>query len=266
MIKKTLTYIFSSDPANGAENVSDDGSEFFVTFYDPITVPDSARYCTIGVQAANIWYVTPNISAALDNNIFKFNDDTGVDRTITIPDGLYDLDQLSTTIGILIDNIPTPTPSADLFLFSGDDSTQRVLITFKSDNVEIDWNTSTLRKILGFTTSSPTTAPKDQTIAGDEIARFNQVNSYLIQTDLVHSGIPVNTTELGIIANVFIDTTPGTLINYTPFNIPVANAQELIGARRSRAKFTLTDQTGRRVDTNGEVYSFTLIITYWVAD
>jgi len=265
MLEKKMTYIFSSDPANGAENISEDGSEFFVQLYDPISVPHAARYCTIEVQSSNIWNVVPNISVALDNNTFAFFDGT-VDQVITIPNGLYDLGQLAQAINVQIDNIPATIPSDELFIFTGDQSTQRVLITFKSAGLSIDWPQSSLRKILGFRTTSPPSVGIDQTLIGEDIARFNVINSFLIHTDLIHSGIPVNAVDTAVIANVFIDVTPGSLINYTPFNIPVSNANELIGAKRSRLKFYLTDQSNVRVDTNNEYWSFTMVVRYYVRE
>lgn len=262
MLEKTITYIFSSDTENGAFNVSEDGSEFATVLYSPIAIPHNARYCKIGVQAANIWYTTPNISIALDNNTFAFFDGT-VNQSITIPNGLYDLPQLASSIAILIDNIPATIPSANLFDFFGDGSTQRVIITFKSAGLSIDWNASTLRTILGFRTTSPTTAPINGSIAGEDTAKFNQINSYLIHTDLIHTGIPVNSIDTAVISNVFIDVTPGSLINYTPQIIPTANGNELIGSVRSTIVSYITDQKGRRVDTNGEVWNYTLMITYY---
>ena len=97
MIEKQISYIFSSNPANGAKNISADGSEFTVTLYDPIAIPAHAKYCTVEVQGANIWYTSPNISVDLDNNVFAFFDGTA-NQSITIPKGLYDLSQLAKTI------------------------------------------------------------------------------------------------------------------------------------------------------------------------
>lgn len=262
MIEKTIAQIFSSDVENGAFNVSADGSEFATVLYSPISIPHSARYCKIGVQAANVWYTTPNISIALDNNKFAFNDGVA-NQEITIPNGLYDLTQLASSIAVQIDNIPANIPSANLFDFIGDASTQKVIITFKSAGLSINWNTSTIRDILGFRITSPITAPINGSIIGEDTAKFNQINSYLIHTDLIHTGIPVNSIDSAVIANIFIDVTPGSLINYTPQIIATANGNELIGATRSTIISYITDQKGRRVDTNGEVWSYTLIITYY---
>jgi hypothetical protein len=67
------SFFFSSDKANGAQNVSSDGSLFNVELYNPISIPKEAIYCTLEITAATIWNVSPNISAAIGNNKLNFN-------------------------------------------------------------------------------------------------------------------------------------------------------------------------------------------------
>lgn len=264
MLEKKLTYIFSSNPENGATNVSADGSRFTVNLYEPIAIPAHAEYCTMEVLSAQIWNTIPNISATANNNIFKYNDGLA-DRTLVIPDGLYDLKLLSQSIAILTDNIPGAVPSEDTFVFTGDNSTQKVLITFKSAGLVIDWNTSTVRTILGYTVNATTTAGIDETIASDaDVARFNTINSFLIHTDIIHTGIPVNNISTAVIADVPITVKPGSLIVYQPQNIPSADSTELIGAQLSTIDFYLTNETNIPVNTNSEFYSFVLVIKYWI--
>jgi len=265
MLEKKLTYLFSSDPTNGALNTTPQGDKFSVSLYAPLSVPPNAHYATVEVQSANIWNVVPNISALNGNNIFKYNDGTS-DLTLTIPDGLYDLQSFQNTLNILIDNVPSAIPAVDTFTFTGDNATQKVLITFNSNGLVIDWTASTVRTILGFTTGSTTTAPAGQTIIADNIANFNLISSFLIKADFLHDGIPVNDTSIGVIANVLIDVLPGSLINYTPTNIPSANAHELIGSKLSKLSFTLTDQRNNPIDTNGEYFSFTMVVRYYVPE
>jgi hypothetical protein len=214
---------------------------------------------------ANIWWTVPNISASLGNNVFAFFDGTS-NRSITIPDGLYDIDQLASTIPILIDNIPASLPAESLFVFAGDNATQKVIITFKSANLSINWNLSTIRSIIGFLPTSPSTVGIGQSLIADNIANFNVITSFLIHTDLINSGIPVNSVNSAVISNVLIDVSPGNLINYAPSNVPVVDADELIGVRRTNIRFRLTDQSNRRVDTNGEYWSFMVVIRYYLPE
>jgi hypothetical protein len=71
---RSFPIIISSDPDNGALNVSADGSTFNVILYSPITFPINTQYITCEVQGANIWNTSPNISIALGNDLFQIND------------------------------------------------------------------------------------------------------------------------------------------------------------------------------------------------
>ena len=230
VIEKVFSYVFSSDPANGAQNLSADGSSFSTTLDYPISVPSDALYCTLEVQSANIWYTTPNISIANNNNTFSFQDELGVNHTLTIPNGLYDLDQLQTTIINLMNNIPLTYDGSSYFLFQGS-VTQKVQITYLQANLQIYWTTSTLRSILGFDAVDAGVLPKGTTVTGQHVAAFNTVTSFLIHANnLVNIGLPVNNTYNQVIANVFINVLPGSLINYTPQLPPKVVTNELIGA------------------------------------
>jgi hypothetical protein len=228
-------------------------------------VPEHAKYCTIEVIGANIWWTVPNVSADKNNNIFEYFDGTAT-RTITIPDGLYDLPSLEQAIYIQIDNIAGALPSDQTFNFVGDSATQKVVITFLSAGLVIDWTASTVRDILGYTTGSTPSVGQDESIIGENVAAFNTISSFLIKSNIIHDGIPVNANSSSVISSVFIDVPPGSLINYQPQNPAPVNANELIGASISNLKFNLTDQANNAVDTNGEYWSLNMVIKYYVLD
>ena len=95
-------------------------------------------------------------------------------------------------------------------------------------------------------------------------ASFNRTNSFLIRSDLVGNGIPVNSKAAGILAQVMIDEPPGSQVNYVPFFPPRSDADELIAHNKNFFSFFLVDQLGREVDTFGENWSFTLVIRYQI--
>ena len=265
LLEKIYSYIFSSDPANGAQNRSADGSTFSTTLDYPIGIPEGSVYCTLEVQSANIWYTTPNISVALDNNTFSFQDEMAVNHTVTIPNGLYDLPGLQTTLNNLFSAIPTPSPGNTYFLLTGNSSTQKVLVQYLRANTQIYWTTSTVRTILGFDAIDAGIQPINTIVTGQNVAAFNTLTSFLIHArNLINTGLPVNNTYNQVIANVFVNVLPGSLINYTPVLPPKIVSNELIGSLRSNLTFSLTDQSNVEVDTNGEFWSFTIIIRYFV--
>jgi hypothetical protein len=263
-----MTYIFSSDPTNGAFARSANGDQFSVNLYNPIQVPRNCKYCTVQVLSANVWYTTPNIAVVYDNDIFVFFDGTTT-HTIQIDKGLYDLGALYNALQVKVNNLPAAFLWQDMFIWNGNQATQKVEITFLKPGISIDWNLSTVRTILGFDASQTATsvAPfSNYTVTGNNIANFNTFTSYFIRGDLVNDGVPVNSTATGVLANIFIDTIPGSLINYVPQNPPIVFANDLIGARRTQIRFSLTDQRNQPVDTNGEYYAFVIQINYYTED
>jgi hypothetical protein len=267
LIEKKLSYIFSSDPSKGAFARNADGSEFSVNLNYPLAVPRLAKYCTIELHSASIWYVTPNVSQELQNNNFYFND--GVARTLTVQKGLYNLDQLVQSLILESTNlVPAMViPFEDLFTIVGDDPTQKVVITFSAAAITagatIDFTQpNNMGSLFGFDPQILNGVPP--TVFGDNVAQFNQTNQYYIQSDLVHSGIPVNSQQSNVLGVVYIDVPPGELINFQPQQPLIINSDELIGGSRTGFRFRLTNEDGVLQDTNEEFWSFIVTIRYYI--
>ena len=263
LIPKTLCYNFSSDPALGATQISEDGSSFVITLDQSIEIPQSAMNCTIDVIGANIWYVQPNISEVLGNNKFSYIYNA-VTYNITIPDGLYSLDNLNSYLSIQYVNEGF---ASNLIVLTGNDSTQQTVATFTDTNLQIDFNIAdSVAPVLGF---NYTLVPLVIQAAGysefsPNIAAFNTINSFYIQCSIVSGGLPINNKSSSIIAAIPITASPGNLIVYTP-NIPVEiNAQEIIGKQTSTLNIRLLDDSLRPAPTNGEYFSFIMHIHYSV--
>ena len=67
--KKDITLIFSSNPVNGALNLTPNGDRYNTVLYNSISVPRSAKYCIMQVIQSNIWWVVPNLSPVLNNDV-----------------------------------------------------------------------------------------------------------------------------------------------------------------------------------------------------
>jgi hypothetical protein len=102
----------------------------------------------------------------------------------------------------------------------------------------------------------------ESTTLSDNVAALNQIDYFLIHSDLVSRGVRINNTYNQTIAQVLITATPGSQIVSTPFNPPHSQAPELIGAKRSRISFWLTDQSNNLVNTNNENWSARLVVRY----
>ena len=260
LLTKKISFLFSSDPLNGAINKSENGSDFTVQLNEPISIPDNAVDCSLRLLTASIWFTTPNISIALNNNtIFYFN---GANKIIVIDDGLYSLGDLNLVIAreLVLNGDPS-----DLFTLVGDNSTQKVLICFTTNNVTIDFTPpNTPRILLGFDSIVTPASVADTCVKGTEVAAFNSLEAYLITGNLISDGIPANSINSGIMAFVLPDAQPGFQINFAPF-VPISvSATELIGKSKNVLRFSLRDQNLVRVDTNEENYSFTVEISYTI--
>lgn len=277
-IERKMTYIFSSDPAKGARNIQLDGSVFTVNMQYPISLPKGTQYATMEVHSASIWYVTPNISANRKNN--KLEIVIGVTPyPLTIPDGLYNFPQLVNALSIAFNtNYPAaPYRWADMFGFDADNATQRVAITVLKNDAQINWNiVDSVRNVFGFVAvpvppalpinatppAIPIAAPI--TYLGNAEASFNVINQYYISGDIVHTGIPSNSTSSNLMTVVYIDVPPASQINYQPQLPLIIDASELIGGQKTSFTFRLTDQNFIPVDTFGEFWSFIITIRYWL--
>ncbi len=257
------SYIFSSAASNGARNKSDDGSSFEVQLSQPIVIPREAVNCTIEVTQANIWYTTPNISARLGNNKFRFASAGGYGNIteLTFPDGLYSVAALNSQLGLLLVNEGFP---ADTLTISGDDATQRTVITYGASGLAVIFSGGdTFKDILGFDDIFyPFSGAPGESITGQNVANFNTLNSYLVSSDIVSQGIPVNAQGASILAQVPITARPGSLIVYQPRNPNRTDLTDLIGLPRTSFRIWLTNQVGENIDTNSEDYSIVVVIRY----
>ena len=184
---------------------------------------------------------------------------------ITIPTGLYDLSGLNQSIARELEIAGAKSDPSPLITLSPDEPTQRVSMRLNYNDVSVDFrNTDTFREILGFNSLlyGPYVNPID--VLAPNVAEFNQINYFLIHSDLTTRGIRFNNNYTQSIAQVLIDTPPGSQIVSKPFNPAKVNCQELAGVRRSSIRIWLTDDRNRRVNTNSETYSCRIVISYLI--
>ena len=272
LTKRSQSYFFSSAAEDGAQNISLDGCCFTVQLDEPIGIPREAVEAELSVTSAQIWWTVSNISVKFNNNkLYLYSDwipapAGSPNWVITLPDGLYSVITLNTAIAREISNLGLPS---NLVVIGGDDATQKIVVTFNGggNKTYFDFTPAdTFRDILGFDAREvPALANQSTdgyTELGDNLATFNTIDSFLINTDLISSGIPTNNNLSGTIAKVVIDEKPGALITFDPFNPSVVSARELIGRTKNAFTFRLTDQNYNLVDTNQETWSIVIKITY----
>ena len=273
-VKKEISFLVSSDPTVGAINRSPDGSKFEVQLEEALEVPKDAINCTLQVESSTIWFTTPNFIEGQNNKFYVFGDrEDGAPAqnfVVEIPQGLYDLIGLNRALISGFEaagaKITDNGESKPLITLSPDDNTQRVILRVNYPNVTVDFTQpDTPYEILGFPQDviGPIPGAPVNLLAPD-IAAFNQVNYFLIGSDLVQKGIRFNNRYNQIINQTLIDVAPGSQIVSTPFNPARTNCPELIGAKRTNIRFFLTDDKLRPVNTNGEYYTARIVIKYLI--
>jgi len=274
-IPEEISLIVSSDPDAGAINLSSDGSRFEIQLDDEgISIPKDAINVNVSVEESTVWWVIPNIITGENDTFYIYGDNDVTPAvpqlfTVVIPQGLYDLSGLNQAVlaGLeaqgakTIDGGGNPLP---LISLTADDATQKVRIRFNYTNVYADFQpNNTPRQILGFDALQYGPYPAAPlSILAPNVAAFNQVNYFLIHSDLVNKGIRFNNSFNQTVAQVLINVAPGSQIVSTPFNPAKCNAQELAGSKRTNLRFWLTDDQQRNVNTNGEHFTARIVIHY----
>lgn len=264
ILQKNVSFIFNSDPAAGAQNVSADGSSFQVTLNSPLKIPKDAINVQMGLIQSSIWNTSPNIAASFNNNNFTFTTSVAPAGThsITIPDGLYSVQALNSYLSSQFVNLGYP---ANLITIGGNDSTGQSTATFLTNGDSINFTVPTsVAPLLGFNAAVITAPSANYTFFSNNPATFNRVNSYIIYSNIVANGIQVNSNPTGVIGTVPINVQPGSQINYSPQNVVWFSPDELIGASKGNLTFQLLDQNLRPTPTGGNTWSITLLIQYSV--
>lgn len=272
MTTRTISLLFSSDPKNGAKVIGDDttGSRFMVHLQQPLQFPHCKNIDML-LNTASIWYTTANISATLyDNASFSYT--YGVANTpvsIVLPDGLYSLQDIFDQLSIQADLVLINTTFDKQFSFETSFSVQKVAIKFLANNISINWANSTIRKLLGFLTTSetwpgqstgnPITNITGKSLQADNVGGFSALTSYFIHSSLVGNGLPINGVYKNILGEVPVTATPGELFHFKANDPAVSfNANELIGTSWSCLQFWITSQNDNNLNMSGEYWSFSI--------
>lgn len=259
------SFIVSSDPVNGAQQINSDGSSFDVYLPTPLIVPEKATNITVTIDSGDVWWSVPNILSGINDKFYiSYDDGTGaVDYTLTVEQGLYDLTGLNSAIQRELENLGAPA-SPSLVSLTADNNTQKVILTRNYTQIVIDFTPAdTFRDILGFDSqilaSNPTTPVNN---SADNVANFNTVNYFLVHSDLVSKGLQFNGRYNQILGKINIDVAPGSQIVYTPQVPTRVDASNLRGVSRNSIRFWISDDQNRSINTNGEYWSMIITLRY----
>ena len=183
---------------------------------------------------------------------------------IVIPQGLYDLSGLNQAILRELESSGAQINPDPLITMTPDEPTQRVEIRFNYTTVSIDFSQPFgFEEIIGFDSIQyGPYAIAPNSILAPNVAAFNQVNYYLLHTDLTNKGIRFNNNYNQTVSQILIDVSPGSQIVSKPFNPAKVSVQELAGAKRTNIRVWLTDDQNRPVNTNSENFTARIVLHY----
>jgi hypothetical protein len=256
-----FSYIFSSADENDPVDKIADGTQFSVRPNHPFTMPANAFDCTAEVVSASMWNSVPNVSVGLANNKFYVYYG-GALYTVEIPDGLYSVSSLNATVSKSLVNQGLP---ADVVAITGNQSTQSIVLSFNYVGSYADFTqTNACRVLLGFDARLAPLIPTTivgQSEDGDEVAEFNNIERFLLKTDLVNGNIPTNQNSDQTVASVPIQSKTGDQVVYSPINPIRVDCSNLRGIGRDVATFRITDEKGEPAITN-EAWSMLMVFRY----
>lgn len=261
LVPEEISLLVSSDPSAGAQNVSTDGSSFTINLSTAIEIPKEAKNVNVSVLDATVWNTTPNVIEGENNKLVL--DDGKVQYELEIPTGLYDLPALQSAV---YRELEAKSLSLDPLTveLQADSATQRVIIRLGIVGWSVDFTgAGTLRDILGWSSEvvgPSTSAP--QNFTAPAVANFAVIQYYKLHSDLTPQGFLNNDDYDGSIARILITARPGSQIIYEPLHPAKVTAQFLAGAKKRSIRFWLTDQANNLVNTNSEIYSARIRISY----
>jgi hypothetical protein len=269
--RKSVSILASSSLTAGALNRSTDGSSFKVSMNDAIIIPSDAQNITVEVVKATIWHTTPNFKSTNNQIHIKGLDTADVlqTRVITLPVGLYDVASFKSALLAQLLNEgfkQTPTPVLDI---TADYATNKLGIVLNYTSTEFSFTVANgvnnpMNQILGYDIATYTTTTAPFVKIAPNIAKFNQLNSILIVSNLCDNGFAVNSTESNIVAQVLIDVSAGSQIIYEPFNATSVSASNLQGRFLKEFEVRITDENLDSIDTNGEEFTVLFKISFTV--
>lgn len=271
-INNEISLLVSSDPSQGASQISTDGASFSINLgTDGIKIPKNAYNVKVSVESASVWWSVPNIldSGSKKNNLLTITgpNTAGVLTTfnIAIIKGLYDLSGLNGAIQRELENLGAKIDPLPIIALEPDENTQRVNIVLNYLTSSVSFPNGSPYEILGFNLGQTVSVPAGvvpYNALAPNVANFNTTNFFLIHTDLIQKGIRFNNNYSGIIAQVLINKKPGSQILYEPLRAPIISANELVGTNRNSIRFWLTNDKNELVDTNDEYWSARLAIRW----
>ena len=216
---------------------------------------DREKKYEIGLIQASIWYSWYNIDSDFNNNQLRYSADNGATfNTVSFDNGIYSVSAINETLqsAMKANGDYSVVNGVDTFniTISPNYTSGRVQVLI-SNNYQLDFTTSSLRELLGFSSIVITTTQEGAYLA--DLTRG--VNSIQIHCSIAE-GSYSNSEASDIIYSFVPNSSPSSLINIqptVPVYLPLNTTNHIQNIR-----IKITDQQQRILDLNGENTSFLL--------
>lgn len=213
---------------------------------DPVLSFPNNRNLKLALHSASFtnWFV--NISTALANNIFYYTDDAGIpDKyAITIPDGSYNVSDLSDTINVSVVNAGHPD---GLITLIPDFSTNKVQFSISVAGWQLYFKAGSPHVLLGTTLNQKIPAGGLTVGAYSElapnVATFNSILNIYVHTNLTNESV-FNGRQSDVIGSLIPQANIGSVQETELTNLIWIPATSLRGGIANCVQIRLTDQTG----------------------
>lgn len=239
-----ITLFINNDGTDGNTTVNKLGNQVTVSLNPGIHLDNKKDY-VVRVISAQVLYCFSNVFTGLNDKIYYTY--KGNPYTMVFPQGIYTLAAINDEMARQTNNVNN---APYILGVQGDVANSSVYLVFNDPTVTVNCNHSDSLLInLGFPMSAgiigPYTENGTQFSLGNP-AKLNTTTSILMSCDAC-SGSYKNGNTSSIVANMIINATPFTLMEYEPFNPPkIALSKYDIES----ITFTLFNQSLQPLDMN----------------
>ena len=241
-------------------------------FSPALTISSEARNVSLSLIQGTFWWTIPNLETSTLRINFLVTSTNLVEKPVdvTFRKGLYSYKEINQAVTDAVIQAGFPSNSV---LFRVNGATNRMMMVFTVPcELTFDSSNLALGTLLGFPISvyryNGSDSKSGDTLSvleGLNIAAFDTVQYLTVGTSLVDTGFQLNGgIYRGVIAHIGITSEAGYQIVFEPMNPLEVSTDQLSGNGVTRAEFTLMDQDGNLVDTNGQDWSLLLRIRYYL--
>lgn len=233
-----------------------DTSDNFSTYFSPaLNLKNDVRDWEFALIQTTMWYNFYNVSASIGNNVLKYSNNSGSNwYTVTIPDGLYSIENINSQIQQAIENNGHTVNKLKIIANYSIVKVQIYIEPGSNFQIDLQSSVSSFGSFLGFNSAIYTT--EGYSTAQNNANITNDINKLIVHCSLVNNEFSFdNGTKSDTLFTVVPNELPGSLMvrePSKPIYLPVNNTFI------ERISMRVTDERNNRINFNGENVTYLL--------